>query len=331
MMKRILPALVLLSATINGSAAERGPGLSFDSILSRSDGDKDGKLARDEFRGPSTLFDRLDVDRDGYLTREEFDRKASSTPSEKTGTKPDSPKTEVADPSATPEGFTLEGERWTYREGEFVMSGILLKPEGAGPFPAVLISHGKGGSASSFGLTKAREMATWGLVCIAPDYTHSGGVRGAPSANVGASAENLRRAETCLELVSKMPEVDPKRLAAYGHSMGGFVTIGLAGSAPDLLKAAAITGSGISIGEGYAAPTGEMAAKVRTPFLILHGSADTVVRPEQSASFQEILEQNKVVNQRTILEGEGHSIDQSKREEVFSAVRNWFRENGVLP
>lgn len=328
-MKRVLFALILLSATLNGFAAERGP--SFDSILSRSDGNNDGKLARDEFRGPSPFFDRLDLDRDGFLTREEFDRRSTTNPADGKGAKPESPNEAPPEPVNAPEGFTLTGERWTYREGDFAMSGILLKPEGEGPFPAVLISHGLGGSASSFGLTKAREMAGWGLVCIAPDYTHSGGVRGGPSTNFGASAENLRRAKTCLELVSKMPEVDPKRLAAYGHSMGGFVTIGLAGNSPDLLKAAAITGSGISSQEGYPAPSEGLAGKVRTPFLILHGSNDTVVRPEQSASFKEILDQNKVANIRTILEGEGHPIDQSKREEVFSAVRNWFGENGVLP
>jgi len=328
-MKHVLSALIVLSAAFSGFAAERGP--SFDSILSRSDGDNDGKIARDEFRGPAAFFDRLDLDQDGFLTREEFDRRSSANPAEGKGAKPESLSEAPAKPVDAPEGFTLTGERWTYREGDFAMSGILLKPEGEGPFPAVLISHGMGGSASSFGLTKAREMVSWGLVCIAPDYTHGGGVRGAPAADFGASAENLRRAETCLKLVSEMPEVDPKRLVAYGHSMGGFVTIGVAGKAPDLLKAAAITGSGISSQEGYPAPSPEVAGTVRTPFLILHGSNDTVVRPEQSASFKEILDQNKVANIRTILEGEGHPIDQSKREEVFSAVRNWFTKNGVLP
>jgi dienelactone hydrolase len=54
------------------------------------------------------------------------------------------------------------------------MEGILLKPKGKGPFPAMLISHGLGGNAQSFGMMKAREMVKWGLVCIAPNYTHTG-------------------------------------------------------------------------------------------------------------------------------------------------------------
>lgn len=238
------------------------------------------------------------------------------------------------------DGFRLEGERWTYREGDWEMTGILVKPKGAGPFPAVLISHGRGGSAGSFGLQKAREMVSWGFVCIAPDYTHAGPAMGgkgkgpagkgqAPGGDLGASAENLRRAKTCLDLLTKLPEVDPKRLAAYGHSMGGFVTIGLAATEPDRLKAAAITGSGVSPREGFPAPAVSVVATIRTPFLILHGDADPVVRPEQSASFAEALQTGGVEHERILYPGEGHPIDQSKREEVFTAVREWFAKHGV--
>jgi dienelactone hydrolase len=251
------------------------------------------------------------------------------------------------------EGFQLEGERWTYRDGDFKMSGILLKPAEKGPFPAVLISHGRGGSAESFGLNKAREMVKWGFVCIAPNYTHTGGpggmqrggrrvggpeAKGAPlrgprggqnRGDDGASAENIRRARTCLDILSKMPEVDAKRLAAYGHSMGGFVTIGLAAAEPDRLKAAAITGSGIGQRAGFPAPSAESAEKVRTPFLIVHGSDDTVVRPEQSAAFKKILDGNQVANDHVVVEGQGHPIDQTMRDETFRRIREWFAKHGL--
>ncbi len=225
--------------------------------------------------------------------------------------------------------YHLSGERWSYRDGSFIMSGILLKPEGKGPFPAVLISHGLGGSAESFGMNKAREMVRWGYVCIAPDYTHKGGAGSAASrADYGASEENIRRARTCLELVSQMPEVNAKRLFAYGHSMGGFVTIGLAASSPGLLKAAAITSSGISPRDGFPAPSAGTAAKIRTPFLMLHGVEDNVVRPEQSESLKRLLDQNHVPNDRLVADRQGHPIDQTMRDEVFRLVREWFAKHG---
>jgi acetyl esterase/lipase len=225
-------------------------------------------------------------------------------------------------------GFQLNGERWTYRDGDFSMEGILLKPQGKGPFPALLISHGLGGNAQSFGMMKARDMVKWGLVCIAPNYTHTG--QGGDRAQFGASAENIRRASTCLDLLRTLPEVDSTRLAAYGHSMGGFVTIGLASTKVDAVKAAAVTGSGISPQDGYAAPSAKAAEKIRTPFLMLHGANDNVVRPEQSAALKQVLDANKVPNDRLIADGQGHPIDQTMRDEVFRLLREWFVKQGVL-
>ncbi|MBE7498088.1 MAG: alpha/beta fold hydrolase [Verrucomicrobiaceae bacterium] len=229
--------------------------------------------------------------------------------------------------ASLPGTFKLEGERWTYQEGNLEMRGILLKPAGKGPFPAVLISHGLGGNAQGFGMMKAREMAAWGMVCIAPDYTHAG--RAGDRAEFGARPENLRRAAACLAILRSLPEVDGGRIAAYGHSMGGFVTIGLAAS--ENLKAAAITGSGIAPVDGQPAPSEKVAEKIRTPFLMLHGADDTTVRPEQSAALQQVLVRQQIPNDRLIADGQGHPIDQTMRVEVFRLIREWFVKHGVLP
>lgn len=243
----------------------------------------------------------------------------------------------AANPLSAKPDFKLTGERWTYQDGEFQMSGILLKPTGKGPFPAVLISHGLGGAAQSFGITKAREMVQWGMVCIAPDYTHNAQAAAAQQTkgvreigDFGARAENLRRAKTCIELLKAMPDVDGKRIAAYGHSMGGFVTIGLAASEPGLLKAGAITGSGVAPQEGYPAPSEDAAKKIRTPFLMLHGAEDTTVRPSQSEALKRVLDANHVPNDRLVADGRGHPIDQTMRDEVFRLIRDWFTKHGVL-
>src|SRR5262245_3370166 len=210
------------------------------------------------------------------------------------------------------------------------MRGILLKPEGKGPFPAVLISHGLGGSASSFGLGKAREMVKWGLVCIAPDYTHAGGpgsklnAGGTERNKYGAREENLKRASKCLDILVSLPEVDAKRLCAYGHSMGGFATIGLAAKEPARLVAAAISGSGIAPRDGFPAPSNAAAEKVKTPFIIFHGSIDNTVRPAQSLALKEILDQNGVACERHVFEDVNHPVDREKAEEVFGLMRNWF-------
>lgn len=228
-------------------------------------------------------------------------------------------------------GFQPDGERWTYQSGDLSLRGILLKPEGKGPFPAVLISHGLGGNAQSFGMGKAREMVKWGFVCMACDYTHAGmpggkklDAQGPDRQTYGASEENLRRASKCLDILVSLTEVDAKKLCAYGHSMGGFVTIGLAAKEPSRLVAAAVSGSGIAPREGFPAPSNEAAAKIKTPFIIFHGSIDNTVRPQQSLALEEILDRSGVPCERHVFEGINHPVDRDKAPEVFGLMRNWF-------
>ncbi|OYW31016.1 MAG: hypothetical protein B7Z47_02385, partial [Chthoniobacter sp. 12-60-6] len=299
-------------------------GIPWEMIAGRDDKNKDGKVTREEFSGPAQLFERLDKNGDGMITRDEHEADPPP-PAAPPAITPPSP----GQTSGAMKGFQLVGERWTYRDGDFTMDGIFMKPAGKEPFPAVLISHGMGGNAQSFGTMKAREMVEWGMVCMAPNYTHAG-TSGGDRTQFGASAENIRRAQTCLALLRSMPEVDGTRLAAYGHSMGGFVTIGLAVTAPAGLKAAAISGSGISPQDGNAAPSTAAAEKIRVPFLMLHGGNDTTVRPEQSAALKQVLDKNKVPNDRLLADGQGHPIDQTMRTEVFRLVHEWFGKQNVF-
>ena len=144
-----------------------------------------------------------------------------------------------------------------------------------------------------------------------------------PSGNYGASEENLKRASKCLDILASLPEVDAKKLCAYGHSMGGFVTIGLAAKEPDRLVAAAISGSGIAPSRRLSCSVNAAADKVKTPFIIFHGSIDNTVRP-RSRSVEGNPGQDGVANERHVFEGINHPVDREKAPEVFGLMRNWF-------
>jgi Ca2+-binding EF-hand superfamily protein len=47
--------------------------MSWQTIVDRQDTNQDGKISKEEFRGPPPLFDRLDRDKDGYVTKEEHE------------------------------------------------------------------------------------------------------------------------------------------------------------------------------------------------------------------------------------------------------------------
>ncbi|MCX6634546.1 MAG: dienelactone hydrolase family protein [Acidobacteria bacterium] len=229
-------------------------------------------------------------------------------------------------------GFVLAGEKWSYRGDDVSVTGILLKPEGDGPFPAIVISHGAGGNAGGFALTKAREMVKWGFVCIGTNYTFAGrpGVPRAPRPAGGPDpfdrSENLKRAARCVAILESLPYVDRKRICAYGNSAGAALTVAMAGNMPGKIVAAAITAGGI--GGRFTGP--EIAEKIRCPFLMIHGAADPLVSPESSLALQQALDHNRVENKRVVFDGIGHNVHGDKRDEVYALLREWFAQHGVL-
>jgi len=220
-------------------------------------------------------------------------------------------------------GVRFDGDRFTVEDGGLSFRGVIFKPSGKGPFPAVLISHGLGGNGDQFGRNKSRAFVKAGFLCIAPDYAH---VRGGDRKDFGASAENLRRAKKCLDILEARPDVDSKRLYAYGNSMGAFLTIGLAAEESKRLAAAAITAGGVAPIDGQPAPSKARAEKIRIPICILHGTDDTTVPPERSKMLEEVLEKNHVACERKTFEGVGHELNASNAAEVDELMIKWFKK-----
>lgn len=335
-----------------GSPQRRG--IPWEAITRRDDKNGDGKVTKDEFSGPAQLFSRLDKNGDGTLTKEEHESAmpppaaptSAPTPASTSAPAPSAPpsptssqtpppstsntSTPAAAPAAGIKNFKLEGERWTCEVDGTPLSGILIKPSGKGPFPAILINHGLGSNAEQFGRMKAKEFVQWGMVCIATDLTHARPQPGADRSQFGASAENLRRVKACLAILGTLPEVDAKRICVYGNSMGAFLTVGLAAEVPGQIAAAAISAGGIITQTGFPSPTVDVAKNIRTPFIILHGDKDTTVPPENSARLKEVLDQQKVPNERHVFPGVSHNLHGEKADEVYRLIKAWFTKQGVL-
>ncbi len=134
-----------------------------------------------------------------------------------------------------------------YRSGDVDVSGVLLVPQGRGPFPAVVLNHGYIDPAyyvTGQGLAREQDaLARAGYVVLHTDY------RGhAASDPVYPRERETRMAYTrdainAVPALRKLPYVDDDRLAMLGRSMGGGVTMNALVAHPGLVDAAVLYAS----------------------------------------------------------------------------------------
>lgn len=227
------------------------------------------------------------------------------------------------------------GATWSYASTDegvaYSLTGTLFAPTGSGPFPAVVISHGAGGNAAGYSANVARTMRGWGMVAIATNYTHASGLTGGallPDGEDGASDANVRRAHKTRNLLGCLPSVDMRRLAAHGHSMGAFVTGQLLGTWPEDFRAASHTAGGMNA-NGPNATRAAVAARIRTPYQLHHGDADTVVSLALDQDLARLLDTNKVAHALIVYPGYTHS-QISLDATMLERVRSWYQLQGIL-
>jgi dienelactone hydrolase len=242
-------------------------------------------------------------------------------------------------------GFELTGDpasasgaMWTYKATSdgvsYDLRGILLKPAGAGPFPAVIISHGMRGNVLGNPRVMATLMVSWGLVCIATNYTHSSGVPiGSPgdAREPGASLPNLQRAHKLLDILRSLGYVDMTRVAAHGHSMGAYVTSALVGAYSSEFRVASHTAGGVRPPRVVAgpAPTERQVSGIQVPYQIHHGRADEVVPLAYDERLASLLAARNVPHEIFLYPGASHTEVILNRE-VFARIHDWYAKWGMF-
>jgi dienelactone hydrolase len=123
--------------------------------------------------------------------------------------------------SVTPVGETL------------ALPAVLFKPEGNGPFPAIVMLHGCGGPgprASGGPWRWASELVPQGYVVLIPDsFTPRGLPKGICTGGPGTrtASGDVRAADAygALAALRRLPYVDGKRVGLMGNSHGGRTTL----------------------------------------------------------------------------------------------------------
>ncbi|MDQ4096413.1 MAG: S9 family peptidase [Actinomycetota bacterium] len=150
-----------------------------------------------------------------------------------------------------------------------------------GPFPLIVFAHGSGGGiTNSLGLL--RTWAAAGYVVAAPTFPFA-----ANPADISADDYPNQPADMSFvasEIISLSQSgggllrglVDPERLGAAGHSLGGFTTLGLVGHA--CCEDARFKAAVVLAGRQEQFPNGDFDHSARTPILFVHGDVDERVR-----------------------------------------------------
>jgi dipeptidyl aminopeptidase/acylaminoacyl peptidase len=138
--------------------------------------------------------------------------------------------------------------RISYASGGLTISGVLLRPRGDGPFPGIVLNHGYIDPAvykNGQGLLREQEkLARAGFVVLHTDYR--GYADSAPPTAPFDAESRLGYTEDAMSAVlalTQEPYVDPSRMAMFGRSMGGAVTLNALVVKPDLVRAAVIFSS----------------------------------------------------------------------------------------
>jgi dienelactone hydrolase len=111
------------------------------------------------------------------------------------------------------------------RAPPLTLTGYLSKPPGTGPFPAVVYLHGCLGLGDFRRKRAGEQMTEWGYVSLVVDSFATRGI----SEDCSARLSN-RQADALGALIylSKLPFVDPRRIALVGISQGGTAALEIA-------------------------------------------------------------------------------------------------------
>ena len=187
------------------------------------------------------------------------------------------PVVSITDPPVGTEARAVQWVKVT-APGVGVMCAALARPEGAGPFPAIIVLHGSHGFAEQY-VQLAQSLARAGVLGVAASwFSGRGGAGtrfitpidcpGAPPMSEASSGAAMQTVAALVQAVRSLPEVRADRVGLFGHSRGGGAALNYILRA-DTVQAAMLNSA------GYPAALTEQAAEVKVPILILHGTADS--------------------------------------------------------
>ena len=214
----------------------------------------------------------------------------------------------VASVATIAEGQAARGgpDTVVVHSGPVTLRGLLWRPNGRGPFPAILLNHGSGrsreelerlgpyeGQADTLGPVFARHgylflfLFRRGVGLSTAHDTNAVDLLNGEVAAHGQKARNTLQLELLegrelsdalagLAFLRKLPDVDPHDVGVVGHSFGGSLTVLMAEREPDLRAVVLFSAAGYSWEQSPELRERLLAAlaHVQAPMFFIHAAND---------------------------------------------------------
>jgi len=247
----------------------------------------------------------------------------------------------------------VEMQTLFYESDGLKVKGYMAYPKDTGrTYPVIIYNRGGNrefGSLNEYKMTNIlAKIASWGYVVIGSQYRGNDGGDGIEEFG-GADVMDVIH---LMDMAANLPFADSDRIGMYGWSRGGMMTY-LALMQTNKIKAAVVGGAVTDLKIVDESREGEMGEHVysqlipgyehnkdsvmnirsavfhtgklpkKTPILLMHGTADWRVIPEESLHMALSLQKEKVPYRLVMLEGGDHGLSEF-RNEVNLLVKDWF-------
>ena len=205
-------------------------------------------------------------------------------------------------------------------------------PNGAGPFPAVVVAQHAGG-VDPFICTMADRLAEAGYVAAVPDLYHRLGPDDPRGPRELIDAEMIADVQATVAFLQSRSAVDDEALGITGFCMGGRVAYLMAAAIPQFKAAEAYYGGNtmVALGEGGVSPF-ESTGEIDCPLLFHFGEEDANPSPEDMQKLGAELTQHNKAHEFYTYPDAGHAFMDftGERHHEAAAVAAWPPNAGFL-
>lgn len=266
------------------------------------------------------------------------------------------------DPDLAAELEHLNFYKLSYLSDGLKVTAYLVEPKSEGKFPCIISNRGGNrdfGQWSEIGVAYfLGKMASWGYVVIASQYRGNDGGEGVEE----FGGKDVNDVLNLVKTLKEIPGADTNRIGIEGGSRGGMMTYLALKESCDFKAAAVTAGAANAFANIESRPNmethvyaelipnywenkeAELQARSAvywaddmcksTPLLIMHGSADWRVLPEESMELVSKLYEAKHPTRFILFEGADHGIREFRSDRFYETKRHfdfYVRDLNPLP